>query len=141
MQVNWAAAGFFGVQIDFPQLPQRIGLHEVSFVVHMEAVIDRMALHVGYKTCDIDDCQCKPSRIAAPAQTSAVRLPCDRCFGETLDLFQSLCDDVGNTLRAVSNWGPSGLRDGQYSADLLADRVVLDGRTGRISVCSPRKAG
>ena len=48
-------------------------------------------------------------------------------FQETLALFRALCDNVGNTLRDVHDWGPSGVREGQYCADLLADEVVLDG--------------
>ena len=60
MKVDGAAAGFFGVQIDFPQLAQRIGLDEVTFVVDVEAMIDGVTLHIGDKTCNIDDSQLRP---------------------------------------------------------------------------------
>ena len=55
MQVDRAVAGFLRVEIDLPQLPQRVGLDEVPFVVHMETVIDRVALQIGHETGDIDD--------------------------------------------------------------------------------------
>lgn len=43
-----------------------------------------------------------------------------------LDVFHHVADEVGRALAAVDDWGPSGARDGQYRADLLADRAVLD---------------
>ena len=46
-------------------------------------------------------------------------------FQDVLTLFASVADDVGVALREVTNWGPSGRRDGQYAADLVADRIVL----------------
>jgi len=42
-----------------------------------------------------------------------------------LELFHEIADAVGKQLDAVTDWGPSGRRDGQYAADLLADEVVL----------------
>ncbi len=47
-------------------------------------------------------------------------------YQDVLTLFASIADAVGEGLRAVSDWGPSGLRDGQYAADLVADRIVLN---------------
>ena len=47
-------------------------------------------------------------------------------YQDVLALFASIADEVGEGLREVSDWGPSGLRDGQYAADLVADRIVLD---------------
>jgi hypothetical protein len=44
MKVDRAVTGFFWVKINFPQLTQRIGLHKVTFVVHVEAMVDGMAL-------------------------------------------------------------------------------------------------
>ncbi len=44
---------------------------------------------------------------------------------DTLALFESIADSVGAGLRAVTDWGPSGHREGQYSADLIADQIVL----------------
>ena len=44
---------------------------------------------------------------------------------DALALFGSIADAVGAGLRAVTDWGPSGQREGQYSADLIADQIVL----------------
>ncbi len=46
---------------------------------------------------------------------------------ETLSLFSTLADAVGDALRAVDDWGLSGDRAGQYRADLVADEIVLNG--------------
>ena len=45
------------MQVDFPQLAQRVGLDEMPFVVHVEAVVDGVAFEVGDKPCDIDNGQ------------------------------------------------------------------------------------
>ena len=45
---------------------------------------------------------------------------------DAVALFTSIADAVGAALGDVSDWGPSGQRDGQYTADLVADQVVLD---------------
>ncbi|MEZ5216449.1 MAG: inositol monophosphatase family protein [Ilumatobacteraceae bacterium] len=42
------------------------------------------------------------------------------------ELFRTIADAVGAALRDVEDWGPSGRRDGQYAADLIADAVVLE---------------
>ena len=55
VQVDRTIAGFLGVEVDLPQLPQRVRLDEVPFVVHVEPVVDRMALQIGHETGDIDD--------------------------------------------------------------------------------------
>lgn len=46
-------------------------------------------------------------------------------FQDALTLFGRIADDVATALAAVRDWGPSGQRDGQYAADLIADDVVL----------------
>ena len=45
---------------------------------------------------------------------------------ELLELFHTLATAVGGALAGVTDWGPSGRRDGQYAADLVADAVALD---------------
>ena len=55
MKVDRPVACLLGVKIDFPELPERIRLDEVTFVVHVEPVVDRMALQIGHETGDIDD--------------------------------------------------------------------------------------
>ena len=47
-------------------------------------------------------------------------------YQDVLALFTAIADAVGVALRDIDDWGPSGLRDGQYAADLVADRIVLD---------------
>ena len=93
----------------------------------MESVIDGMALHVGNKACNINDSQYEPFSTRCFSANEFSETTLREMFQETLTLFQALCDNVGNTLRDVQDWGPSGLREGQYSADLLADQVVLEG--------------
>ena len=43
-----------------------------------------------------------------------------------LDLLHATADAVGEALSSVRDWGPSGRRDGQYAADLIADAAALD---------------
>src|SRR5262245_50134592 len=47
-------------------------------------------------------------------------------FHDVVALFTSIADDVGEMLTGVTDWGPSGQREGQYAADVVADRVVLE---------------
>ena len=56
MQVDRPGARLLRVEIDLPQLAERVGLHEVAFVVDVEAVVDGLTLHVGDEPGDIDDC-------------------------------------------------------------------------------------
>ena len=67
MKVDRTTARLFRVQIYFPQLAQRVGLDEVALVVYVEAVVDRVALQVGDKAGNIDDCH-----VSLSAQNSAV---------------------------------------------------------------------
>ena len=55
MQIERAAAGLLGMQVDLPRLAQRVGLDEVALVVHVEPVIDGVVLEVGDEAGDIDD--------------------------------------------------------------------------------------
>jgi fructose-1,6-bisphosphatase/inositol monophosphatase family enzyme len=43
-----------------------------------------------------------------------------------LELLRATADAVGEALSSVRDWGPSGRRDGQYAADLIADAAALD---------------
>jgi fructose-1,6-bisphosphatase/inositol monophosphatase family enzyme len=42
-----------------------------------------------------------------------------------LDLFGAAADAVADVLAETTDWGPSGIRKGQYSADLAADQACL----------------
>ena len=56
VEVDRTAARLLGVQVDLPQLAQRVGLDEVAFIVDVEAVVDRLALQVRHESCYVDDC-------------------------------------------------------------------------------------
>lgn len=43
-----------------------------------------------------------------------------------LVLFHEVADAVAAALAEVEDWGPSGRREGQYAADLIADAAALD---------------
>jgi len=43
-----------------------------------------------------------------------------------LSLLHSVADAVADALGEVEDWGPSGRREGQYAADLIADAAALD---------------
>ena len=45
---------------------------------------------------------------------------------QTLQLLNDVADAIGAALKGIEDWGPSGLRDTQYSADLVVDQVALD---------------
>ncbi|CAB4900550.1 unannotated protein [freshwater metagenome] len=47
-------------------------------------------------------------------------------YQDVLALFATIANAVGAGLRNIDDWGPSGQRDGQYAADLVADHIVLD---------------
>jgi len=57
VQVERAPAGVLGVEVDLPRLAQRVGLHEVALVVHVELVVDGVILEIGDEARDIDDGQ------------------------------------------------------------------------------------
>ena len=56
MEVDWAGAGLFRVQVNFPELTQRVGLDEMSFVVHMESAVDGLTLYIGDEPGNVDHC-------------------------------------------------------------------------------------
>ncbi len=89
----------------------------MTLVVHVEPVVDRLALEVGDEPRNVDDCHALtlPSvDVIDPKLTSAV------------ETFQRAADAVAAVLRANSDWGASGMREGQYAVDLDADAVCLD---------------
>lgn len=45
---------------------------------------------------------------------------------QTLQLLNDVADAIGAALKGIVDWGPSGLRDTQYSADLVVDQVALE---------------
>src|SRR5262249_32943374 len=55
VQVDRALTSLFRVEVDFPVLAQRVALHEVALVVHVEAVFDGVILQIGDEPGDVDD--------------------------------------------------------------------------------------
>ena len=56
VQVDRTLAALLGMHVDFPRLAQRIALHEMTFVVHVEAVFDRVVFQIGNEAGDVEDC-------------------------------------------------------------------------------------
>jgi hypothetical protein len=56
VQVERTPAAVLGMEVDLPDLAERVGLDEVALVVHVEAVVHRMILEVGHVSGHIDDC-------------------------------------------------------------------------------------
>ena len=50
----------------------------------------------------------------------------DPKLNQAVDTFHRAADDVAAVLRATTDWGASGVREGQYAVDLDADAVCLD---------------
>ena len=57
VEVDRAFAPFFGVQVDLPRLAQRVRLDEMTLVVHVESVLDRVILQIGDEPGNVDDGQ------------------------------------------------------------------------------------
>ena len=47
-------------------------------------------------------------------------------YRHVAELFVTIADDVARALRSNLDWGPSGVREGQYAVDLVADELVLN---------------
>ena len=122
MQVEWAAAPFLRMQVDFPRLSQRVGLDEVTLVVHVEAVVDRVVLQFGHETGDVDHCH--PATIGAGRagpRTTVARVNDDA----VLAVLHDAATAVGAVLEGLPDWGLAGTRAGQYRSDLAADAAAL----------------
>ena len=86
----------------------------MSFVVHVEPVIDRVTLHVGDESGDIDD--------GHDVDTTLCAVTPDRL----LETFGEVAEAVTSAVSATDDWGLSGERDGQYNVDLVANRAALE---------------
>jgi len=56
VEVERTAATLLGVQVDLPDLAEGVRLDEVSLVVDVEPVVDRMVLELGDVAGHIDCC-------------------------------------------------------------------------------------
>jgi len=89
----------------------------VPFVVNVEAVVDRLALHIGDESCNVNHCHA-----ARTLPSLTMREPNDF---EILDLFGSICDATAAVLARTTDWAESGQRSGQYRVDLDVDAVCV----------------
>ena len=119
VEIDGAVTSLFGMEIDFPHLPQRIGFDEMAFVVDVESVVHGVTLEMGHETGHIDE-RHGTSR-SDSSDTTLRRVSPD----VLLDLLQRTADAVAEALEQVIDWGPSGLRSGQYGADIVADDAAL----------------
>ena len=125
VEIDRAAAGLFRVQVDFPELTQRVRLDEMAFVVDVEPVVDRMTFHIGDEAGDIDDSQGNLSTLVDRSSERWAEATLRTMYRDVVAMFAQVADDIGSALRANGDWGPSGQRDGQYAVDLVADEIVL----------------
>jgi len=126
LEVERSAAPLLGVQVHLPHLAQRVRLHEVPLIVHVEPVVDRVVLEVGDVAGDIDSCHSAPT-LAAPLDTSFRQVsspPVDH--DELLAVLNGAAHAVADALDGLEDWGPSGRRPGQYRCDLAADAAALE---------------
>ena len=135
VEVDRTVTSFFGVQVHFPHLPQGVGLHEMTLVVDVEPVIHGMALQVGHESSHIDERHGTSSLGSSDTTLRAVD-PDD-----LLALLHGTADAVAAVLGQTRDWGPSGVRLGQYAVDLEADAaalgVLLEAGVGIVSEESP----
>lgn len=119
VEVEGAAAALFGMEVDLPGLAQRIALYEVPLVVHVEAVIDGVALQISDVPGDVDDCHRSKVRAVGGCHY-ACRV--DEAVVEALD---EAVAAVRAALGALEDWGLAGTRAGQYRSDLTADEAAI----------------
>ena len=94
----------------------------MTLVMHVEAMVDGVALHVGHESGHIHNrhavllvAQARDDTTLDVVEPSLV-----------LELLHDVADDVGAALARITDWSLSGRRDGQYSADLVADEVAIE---------------
>lgn len=131
VQVERSTARLLGVQIHLPRLSHGVALHEMPFVMHVEAVTGRVILEVCDESGDIDDSQGdKPATSGAVCDTCAGSLPWMR-DDELMAVLRATADAVGDAFRhGVGDYRRRGDRPGQYALDLVTDAAaieVLDG--------------
>ena len=63
MEVDRTGTGFLRVEIDLPELAERVRLDEVPFVMDVEPVVDRLALEVGDEPRNVDDCHAQDTTV------------------------------------------------------------------------------
>ena len=120
VKVDGSAAGLLGVQVDLPQLAQRVRLYEVALVMNMETMVNRVALQVRHEAGDVDDCHARHTTVS-----SVPLFDYDSSDRDLIGFLHDVADAAADTLDEIDGWAMSGERDGQYEADVVVDDVVV----------------
>ena len=125
MKVDRASAALLGVQVDLPELAERVGLDEVPLVVHVELVIDRMILELGHVTGDVDDGHSAGECRRAAGRDRHATVRCS-WTAPSCSRFSARPSTPSRARSASSSdWGLAGTRPGQYRSDLVADAAAV----------------
>jgi hypothetical protein len=54
MEVDWPSTSRLRVDVHLPGLAERVGLNEVTLIVHVEPVLGGVLLEIGYESGDVD---------------------------------------------------------------------------------------
>lgn len=109
------------MEVDLPQLAQRVRLDEMSLVVHVESVVHGVALEVGDEPGDINDCHVWGHYRS--------HVPLFDVSSDNLDILgflHDVADAAADTVDELGPWSLTGEREGQYSGDVAVDEVVVD---------------
>ena len=148
MQVERATAPLFGVQVDLPDLAQRIGLDEVPLVVHVKPVVDRMVLQVGDVSGDVNCSHNRGSlmgvdrravRAAGATTADRVRHPWTT-FGSWMCSMR-LCTPCVPRWTGSRTGGPAGGSPGSTGSTWRPTGPRCPCCTARAWRCSPRSRG
>ena len=96
----------------------------MPLVVDVESVIDRLALEIGDEAGDVNDRHRQPLR-AGPYHCARRDTTVPGVSHPALSLFHDVADAVQAQLRVTTQWGASGIRDGQYAVDVVTDDVAV----------------
>ena len=101
VQVERTTAAVLGVELDLPDLAERVGLDEMALIVHVEAMVDRVILEVGHVSGHIDDCH---RWLSLPVRgLLRYRRPMDD--DALLEVLHATASAVAEALGALSDWG------------------------------------
>ena len=146
VQVERAAAPLLGVQVDLPDLAERVGLDEVPLVVDVESVVDGMVLQVGDVPGDVDGSHSWESLmgVGGPRPGPGRRRP----VGFVTRGRRSAAGSARRGRRAVraaldelEDWGPSGGSPGSTGSTWRPTAAALPSCTAPAWPCSPRSRG
>lgn len=93
----------------------------MSFVVHVEAVVDGMSLQVGHEPGNVENGHGSDTTVSHMARFDA--LSDDR---EILGFLHDVADAAADVIDETDSWEMTGHREGQYSGDVAVDEVVVD---------------